>query len=191
MSLGVIMTRINVPEYKTFENIKKINENGEEFWYARELQVVLEYKQWRRFSEVIDKARLACRNSGYGVKEHFADVGKTIKMPKTATKLVIDYKLTRYACCLIVQNGDPEKDVVALGKHILLFKLATNLFRITQTESKLKRENIKSVNKANNTHYTVGKEVRTVIKKIGGTMPEELPTPEKSIEEIERKEIKN
>lgn len=185
------MTRINVPEYKTFENIKKINENGEEFWYARELQVVLEYKQWRRFSEVIDKARLACRNSGYGVKEHFADVGKTIKMPKTATKLVIDYKLTRYACCLIVQNGDPEKDVVALGKHILLFKLATNLFRITQTESKLKRENIKSVNKANNTHYTVGKEVRAVIKKIGGTMPKELPTPEKSIEEIERKEIKN
>ena len=273
------MSNLNSEEYKTFESIKQIDENGEETWSARELQSALNYKQWRRFSEVIDKAKLSCKNSGISIDEHFADVGKTLDMPNSATRKIVDYNLSRYACYLIVQNGDPRKEVIARGQtyfaiqtrrqevadyfnhldennkrlvirgdvkqwnqllaevahnagvitneeyaifqnsgykglyggmtvadihfkkelaendKILDFmgseELAANLFRITQTESKLKRDHIKDVGKANSTHYTVGKEVRKAIENIGGTMPENLPTPEKSMSEIEREEIKN
>ena len=83
---------------KSFEKIKHIDENGMEFWYARELMIILEYEQWRRFESVIHKAQESCKNSGVTVIEHFADVGKTIKMPKGATKIISDYKLSRYAC---------------------------------------------------------------------------------------------
>ena len=92
-----------------FEDIKHIDENGVEFWYARELMIVLEYKQWRRFESVIEKAKIACENSGISSFEHFANVGKTIKMPKGAEKTIKDYELTRYACYLIAQNGDSRK----------------------------------------------------------------------------------
>jgi DNA-damage-inducible protein D len=272
------MSRINAEEYKTFEGIKQVDESGEEFWYARELAIVLEYTQWRNFSNVVDKAMIACKNSGYDLDYHFAEVSKMIIIGKGAHRSGIDFKLSRYACYLIVQNGDPRKEIIARGQtyfalqtrrqevadyfnqldednkrlvirgdvklwnqmlaeaahnagvmtneeysqfqnegykglydgmvvadihakkdlkkdeKILDFmgseELAANLFRITQTESKLKRENIKGVHKASRTHYSVGKEVRKAIENIGGTMPENLPTPSKNINEIEREEIK-
>ena len=255
-----------------FEDIKHIDENGVEFWYARELMIVLEYKQWRRFESVIEKAKIACENSGISSFEHFANVGKTIKMPKGAEKTIKDYELTRYACYLIAQNGDSRKKVIALaqtyfavqtrkqeiletkydflsedqkrlyqrnltrkGNYNLqkiassigvknmaefhnygykglyngetaddIFKrkglryredildnmiedeLIANLFRINQTKQKLIKDNIKGENNVKNTHYEVGRKVRKAIKDIGGTMPEDLPTPNKSIKQIEK-----
>ena len=115
----------NVPakySEQTFESIKHVNEYGEEYWLARELQPVLEYTQWRRFADVIERAKLACRNSGYNVEDHFADVGKTIEMPKNAHKIVPDYMLSRYACYLIVMNGDPRKEVIAVGQTYFAVK---------------------------------------------------------------------
>ena len=247
-----------------------------EYWEARELQKVLEYAQWRRFNELINKAMIACEMAKNKVSDHFAVDGKTIKMPKNATKEVVDYKLSRYACYLIVQNGNPRKKVIALGqtyfavqtrkmeiteeeysklsenekriytrinvnnKNKKLFytakksgvknfgkfnnygymglyngetakdiskrkklnekedilnwmgseELGANLFRITQTEAKLERDKINNENNACNTHYTVGKTVRKAIKELGGTMPEKLPTPKKSVSEIELEELK-
>lgn len=272
------MADINAPEYKSFEDIKLRRQDGSEFWNARELSVALEYAVWRNFSKVIDKAILACKNSGFDRDEHFVEVSKMIQMPNNAKKQVLDYELSRYACYLIVQNGDPRKEVIALGQtyfaiqtrrqevsdyfnqldednkrlvirgdvkqwnqmlaeaarnaglitneeyavfqnagykglyggfdvldiherkglgekdKVLDFmgseELAANLFRITQTESKLKRDNVQGASAANATHYTVGKEVRAAIERVGGTMPENLPTPEKSISQIEREQIK-
>ena len=103
-------------ENKTFDEIKHIDENGIEFWYARELQLVLEYKHWRRFEQVINKAKEACKNSDINAFEHFADVGKMIKKPKEAEKEIEDYKLTRYACYIITQNGDQRKETIALAQ---------------------------------------------------------------------------
>lgn len=263
---------------QTFENIKHINEYGQEYWLARELQPVLEYAQWRRFSEAIERAKLACQNSGVAVGEHFAEVGKTIRMPKGAHKDIPDYMLSRYACYLIVQNGDPRKQIIAVGQtyfavktrqqelidnyeeltedqkrlairqemkrhntaladaahdagviepkdyaifqnygymglygglkaqdikqrkglkpsqdildHMGSTELAANLFRATQTEEKLRRDNVKGKQNANRTHYNVGKKVRQTIEELGGTMPEDLPTPEKSIGQLEREQKK-
>ena len=257
-----------------FESIRHVNEYGQEFWYARELQVALEYKQWRRFSSVIDKAKEACTNSGNSVLEHFADVGKIVEAG-AASKDIGDIQLSRYACYLIVMNGDPRKEVIALGQtyfavktrqqelidnlsedrkrlairkemaehnkllvaaakdagvesnldyaifqnygyqglygglgakeiharkelkksqkipdHMGSTELAANLFRATQTEEKLRRENIQGKQAANNTHYEVGKKVRQTIAELGGTMPEDLPTPEKSIQQLEREQKK-
>ena len=255
-----------------FENIKHIDEFGNEFWYARELSKVLEYKDWRNFLKVLNKAKEACKNSGINVKEQLVDINKLSKRNNNALINIGDYKLSRYICYLIVQNADPSKEVVALGQTYFaiqtrkqeiteqeydtlsddekrfyqrrlikqgnytlqkvavlsgvknmgefhnagyrglyngetaddIFKrkklryredildnmgseeLAANLFRITQTESKLKRENISSENEANNTHYNIGKNIREVIAKNGGTMPEELPTPNKSLKELEK-----
>ncbi len=259
-----------------FESIRHTNEYGQEFWYARELQIALEYKEWRNFHKVIDKAMTACEGSENAVSEHFVDVTKTIDMPKNATKEIDDYELSRYACYLIVQNGDPRKKVIALGQSYFAIKtrqqelinnydalnedqkrlairkemkehnkllvaaakdagvqtgldyaifqnsgykglyggltakdikarkhldkkddildymgheeLAANLFRATQTEAKLRRENIQGKEKANQAHYEVGKEVRETIGRLGGTMPENLPTPEKSIKQIEKEQ---
>lgn len=265
------MDKIKNEEYKTFEDIKHINENGVEYWEARELQVVLEYSQWRRFEGVINKAIIACKNSNYEPSDHFATVGKIVKAGAT-TKKVDDFLLTRYACYLIVQNADPRKKVIAQGQtyfaiqtrkqeiteaeYLLLsedekriykrkqtkkknlnlyqaaknagvknydkftnfgykglyngetaddiFKrkklryredildnmgsveLSANEFRISQTEDKLKRDNVKTEREANKTHFAVGKAVREAIEKIGGTMPEDLPTPKKSISELEK-----
>lgn len=261
-----------------FDSIRHVDEYGQEFWYARELQVALEYKQWRRFYSVIEKAKEACANSGNNVFEHFADVGKTSPMPNGGEKEICDIELSRYACYLIVQNGDPRKKVIALGQTYFAVKtrqqelvdafedlsedakrlatrnemkrhnkslaeaanmagitdpkdyaifqnkgyqglygglgrkeiherkglkksqdildfmgsteLAANLFRATQTDEKIRREKIVGKAAANNTHYEVGKKVRQTIKELGGTMPEDLPTPEKSIRQIEREEKK-
>ena len=257
---------------KSFEDIKHIDENGVEFWYARELMPILQYSNWQNFEKIIDKAKISCKNSGISVFEHFIDVNKTIKMPKGAEKTILDYELTRYACYLIAQNGDSRKKVIALAQtyfavqtrkqeltekeysmltedekrfyqrnltrkgnyslnqaakkagvknfdkfHNSGYKglyngetaddiakrkglryredildnmgseeLAANLFRITQTESRLKKDNIKTEKEANSTHYEVGKKVRKAIADIGGTMPENLPTPKKSLKQLEK-----
>lgn len=257
-----------------FENIKKVNEYGAGFWYARELQEVLEYKRWDKFLNVIEKAKEACKNSNMDIDDHYSQVGIMIELGKTAQREIEDMILSRYACYLIVQNADPRKKVVALGQsyfavqtrkqeiqdnydqldeaakrlgirdelkihnkrlveaaknagvetsieyaifqdhgymglyggmrakdihankglkksqkildHMGSTELAANLFRATQTEEKLRRENAQGKLKANRTHYEVGSKVRQTIKELGGTMPEELPTPGKSIQQLER-----
>ncbi len=107
--------QINEVNYETFEGIKHVDELGNEYWLARELQIVLEYKRWDRFLNVITKALESCKNSGYDTVDHFSQVGKMINIAKTAVRNVVDYKLSRYACYLIVQNADSSKEVVALG----------------------------------------------------------------------------
>ena len=99
-----------------FEKIKHLDKNGVEFWYARDLQVVLEYKKWENFTKVIDRAKESCINSGFIISEHFENINKTIEIGSTTTREIEDIKLTRYACYLIVQNSDPRKSVVALGQ---------------------------------------------------------------------------
>lgn len=256
----------------TFENIKHIDENGVEFWNARELQTILEYMEWRNFNQVIDKAKIACENSGKRVVANFVDVNKTVQL-NFGTREIVDIKLSRYACYLIVQNGDPRKEVIALGQsyfaiktrqqelnddfnqltedqkriairdeikhhnkslsesagnagvknfgrfhnsgykglyggltmqdihnlkelnegeHILDFmgsaELAANLFRATQTDEVLRRRNIKGEDLANDTHFNVGRTIRNTMKELGTTMPENLPTPRESIQELKNKQ---
>ena len=272
------MSKLNAEEYKSFEDIKQTDEDGSEFWYARELADTLQYTEWRNFQKVIDRAMLACKNSGYDIDVCFVEVNKTSKMPNGGFKTIPDYKLTRYACYLIVQNGDPRKEVIALGQtyfaiqtrraevaeyfnqlnednkrlvirgdikqwnqmlaeaarnagvitdkefaefqnagymglygglsvvdihekkglkpkeKILDFmgstELIANLFRISQAEEKLKKDKIDNAQAANDTHFIVGAEVRDTIKRVGGTMPEDLPTPTRSITAIEREQLK-
>ena len=155
-------------ENQTFEDIKHIDKNEIEFWYARELQTVLEYTQWRRFENVINKSKLSCKNAGISEIEHFADVGKTIKMPKGAKRVARED---------ILDNMGSDE-------------LIANLFRISQTEQKLRKDNIQTENDANKTHYNIGKNIREVIEKNGGTMPEDLPTPKKSLKQLEREKNK-
>ncbi len=256
----------------TFENIKHIDENGIEFWYARELQTILEYAKWDNFLNVIDKAKIACENAGRRVATNFPEVSKIVKLP-LGEREIKDYKLSRYACYLIVQNGDPRKEVIALGQsyfaiktrqqelqddfdkltedqkriairdeikhhnkslseaagnagvknygrfhnsgykglyggltmqdihnnkeledgeHILDFmgsaELAANLFRATQTDEVLRRKNIKGEELANDTHFNVGRTIRNTMKELGTTMPENLPTPNESIQELKKKQ---
>ena len=258
-----------------FENIKHIDEYGNEYWYARELQKVLEYKEWRNFKIVIEKAKTSCENSKINTHDHFVELNKMIELGKTAKRKINDYKLSRYACYLIVQNGDPSKAVIALGQtyfaiqtrkqelleeynllpeddkrlknrkeirtgnrtlnrtainagvknldkfHNAGYKglyngetaddiakrkglryreeildnmgsdeLAANLFRISQTNQKLIRDNIQGEQESNDIHYEVGKKVRKAIADIGGTMPEDMPTPNRSLKELEKKKSK-
>ena len=128
----VILLNKEIYENKTFEAIKHIGENGIEYWYARELQLVLEYKQWRRFEQVIDKAKEACKNSDINLFEHFADVGKLSKRANNAEVTINDYKLTRYACYLIAQNGDPRKETIALAQTY--FAIQTRKQEISEKE---------------------------------------------------------
>ena len=128
-------------ENQTFESIKHIDENGFEYWYARELQKVLEYNKWENFEKVIAKAKTACKNTGISVIEHFPDVRKTIKMPKGAEKEINDYHLTRYACYLIAQNGDPRKEVIALAQTY--FAVQTRKQEITEKEYSMLTEDEK------------------------------------------------
>lgn len=271
------MSIILAPEYKTFEEIKHISYDGDEFWYAREFSETLGYVQWRNFVKVLERAILACTNSGYAVLDHFAEVSKIVLAGATSKKIK-DYKLSRYACYLIVQNGDPRKEVIALGQtyfaiqtrrqevadyfnqldednkrlvirgdikqwnqmlaeaahnagvisdleyaafqnsgymglyggmkvedihkkkglkpseKILDFmgstELIANLFRISQTEEKLKKDNSKTADSANEIHFIVGREVRGTIERVGGTMPENLPLPSKSISAVEKEQLR-
>lgn len=255
-----------------FETIKHIDEYGNEYWYARELMPLLEYTLWQRFSNTIKKAIENCENSKNSVSNHFIRADKMVAIGSNTTRNITDYKLTRYACYLIVLNCDPRKKVIALAKtyfaiqtrkqelleqdynllsedekrlyqrtltrrgnynlnhtamkcgvknfdrfHNFGYKglyngetaddiarrkdlkyreeildnmgsveLAANLFRITQTEEQLRNTNIVGENNANKTHYKMGKDVRKFIEKHGGTMPEKLPKPGKSLKELEK-----
>ena len=255
-----------------FEGVKHIDDNGNEYWYARELQKILGYNQWRSINELIERAKVACIESKNNVDDHFAVQRKMINLAKGAIRKVIDYKLSRYACYLIVMNGNPKKEIIALAQnyfaiqtrkqelledeHINLtadekrlyqrnqirkgnynlnktavnsgvkdlarfhnagykglyngetaddiFKrkklryredildnmgseeLADNIFRIAQTDAKLKRDNVDNEYTANAVHFEVGKKVRNTIKELGGTMPEDLPTLDKSLKELEK-----
>lgn len=263
-----------------FESIKHVDENGVEYWTSRSLWKILEYTEYRHFLPVIEKAKLACENSGQKVEDHFEDILEMVAIGSGALRPIDSIKLSRYACYLIVQNADPSKTIVAQGQtyfaiqtriaevqqmkeyqeltseeekrlflrsellqhnsqlasaakdagvidsrdyaifqnygyqglyggmtakdiharkglkksqkildHMGSTELAANLFRATQTEEKLKRENIKGKQKANMTHYEVGAKVRQTIKELGGTMPENLPV-EESIKLVEKKKQK-
>ena len=261
---------------KSFENIKHIDENGVEFWYARELMPVLQYSNWQNFKKIINKAKISCQNSDISILDHFIDVSKMVQIGSGAYREQVDYKLTRYACYLIAQNGDNRKKVIALAQtyfavqtrkqeinekeysmltedekrfyqrdltkkgnyslnqtaknagvinfdkfHNAGYKglyngetaddiakrkklryredildnmgsdeLIANLFRISQTEQRLKRDNIQNEKEANKTHYNIGKNIREVIAKNGGTMSEDLPTPKKSLKQLEKENKK-
>ncbi len=140
-----------------FETIKPIDENGNEYWYARELMPLLEYSKWERFNNIINNAKRSCVKSGYNVTDHFPEVGKMVEIGSKTKRNIIEYKLSRYACYLIAQ-----------------------------TDAKLKRDNVDNEYNANSIDYEVGKIVRKVIKEAGGTMLEDLPTPNRSIKEIEK-----
>ena len=270
------MKELIADEYKRFEEIKQIRQDGSEFWSARELSTALDYTKWENFTKVIGRAMIACENSVHNVTDDFPEVRKIVNAGITS-KPVKDYELTRYACYLIVQNGDPRKEVIALGQtyfaiqtyrqevadhfnqldedrrrlvvrgdikqwnqllaetahdagvitneEFAIFQnagymglyggmdvedihtkkglkvgqkildymgsteLIANLFRISQTEEKLRKDNVYGADEATGIHYNVGKEVRTAIEKIGGTMPEDLPTPEKSIQQVEQEQM--
>ena len=272
------MATLIATEYKQFEDIKHTDENGIEFWYARELSPVLDYTKWENFNKVIDKAMLSCQNSGFECADHFLEVRKMVQLGSGSERKVKDYELSRYACYLIVQNGDPRKETIALGQtyfaiqtrrqeiadafneldedqkrlvirgevtswnamlaeaanqagitdqleyaqfqnagymglyggltaadihkrkkpkksekildHMGSEELGANLFRITQTEAKLRREQPQGLEMASGIHYQVGQTVREAIAKNEGTMPEDLPTPEKSIAEIGKEQLK-
>lgn len=271
------MNDIETYKEKTFDDIKHLDELGNEYWEAREFMLVLGYSKWGNFNKVIDKAKISCNISNNNVSEHFADAGKVLEVGNNAKMKVTDFHLSRYACYLIVQNADPRKKAVALGqtyfavqtrrmeitqeeysklsedekrlytrinvknKNKYLFdtaknagvtsygkfndygykglyngesakqiakrkgidpdkedildymgstELAANLFRITQTDEVLKNKQVDNEDDACKTHHAVGQAVRQTIKKIGGTMPEKLPTPEKSIKELEKEELK-
>jgi DNA-damage-inducible protein D len=294
---------------KKFEDIKHLDEYGNEYWLARELQNVLGYAKWQRFCDAIDRARLSCKLNEQDPDYHFVETIKTTEIGgrtkkiqgkleltdagkfyskqekleltdagKTRKREISDYRLTRFACYLIVMNGDPRKEPIAHGqmyfaiktrqqeiqelyerlgedgkrlflrgdikqKNMLLYEaakqagvqtiyeyasftdkgymglyggltardiarkkgigknqeildymgseeLGANLFRITQTEGRLKKDKVTNKNVAGRIHYQVGKEVRGAIERIGGTMPENLHTPEKSIPQLQREQMK-
>ena len=254
-----------------FESIRHVDDEGNEYWYARELQQILGYKEWRYFSVVIEKAQIACSQSNNNINSHFGVNTKIVSAGK-ATKPIIDYILSRYACYLIVQNANPKYEAVSLGQtyfavqtrkmelteeeygrltedekrlyrrrqtkdgNKILYKIAkekgvknfdkftnagykglyngetandiakrkglryredildnmgsvelgANIFRITQTEALLEKQEEPNEIIATNTHYKVGKTVRKAIEDLGGTMPEDLPTLDKSLKEFEK-----
>ena len=259
---------------ETFESLRQTDAEGNEFWIARQLAKVLEYSEYRHFQPVIERAKEACRNSGHAIEDHFEDVLDMVDIGSGAKRQIADIRLSRYACYLIVQNGDPAKPVIANGQsyfalqtrrqelsdnealtrlsendkrllaraelaehnkhlaaaakdagvetpldyavfqdhgykglyggrgakdihaikglkksqkildHMGSTELAANLFRATQTEEKLRRDQVRGKQKANRTHFEVGAKVRQTISELGGTLPEALPTPDKSILQI-------
>jgi DNA-damage-inducible protein D len=271
------MTNKHISEqhHATFDSIRQQDETGQEYWSARNLAPLLEYQDWRNFMQVVDKAKKACENSGRTIEDHFGDTTKMVEIGSGAKRELPDVRLSRYACYLVVQNGDPAKPVIANGQtyfamqtrrqeladdehfarlsendkrlaarneltnhnkdlaaaakeagvetpldyaifqdhgykglygglgakdihahkglkkshkildHMGSTELAANLFRATQTEEKLKRDQVHGKQQANQTHHQVGKKVRQTIQELGGTMPEALPTPETSIKQIE------
>jgi DNA-damage-inducible protein D len=260
--------------HSPFERIRKVNETGNEYWESRDLAEVLEYTQYRNFEAVIEKAKLACFNSGHRIEDHFADVSKMIEIGKGGRREIDVTLLSRYAGYLVIQNADPGKEIVAQGQtyfaiqtrrqeladehieenrrivlreevrrhnvhladaakdagviepidyaifqnhgymglygglkqedihrrkglkksqkildHMGSTELAANLFRATQAEEKLRREEVRGKDDANRTHREVGAKVRQTIRELGGTMPEKLPVAE-SIRKIEAKQRK-
>lgn len=116
------MNELKIQQKKLFDDLRHFDENGNEFWLARELQEALQYKEWRNFQKVISTAQIACKISQQDIIYHFVEVNKMIAMPKGASKKIPDYKLTRYACYLIVMNGDPRKEVIAWGQTYFAVK---------------------------------------------------------------------
>ena len=272
------MSNLIAKEYQGFEQIKQTDELGNEYWFARELAPVLEYTKWENFKKVIDRAMLACRNSGFNVSDQFPEVRKLIEHGKGGKRQLIDYKLSRYACYLIVQNGDPRKNIIATGQTYFAIQtrrqevadyfnqldednkrlvirgdikqwnqmlaeaahnarviteeefahfqnagymglyggetvqdihqrkrlspkqkildymnsqeLIANLFRISLAEEKIRVQQIQGVTEASATHNQVGQEVRRTIERVGGILPENQPTPDKSIEEVQKEQLK-
>lgn len=269
----------NTPHVSPFDAIRRVDEQGNDYWSARDLSKLLGYGEYRFFKNAIQKAEEACKQSGQAVADHFVHTHGMIGLGKGAKRKVDDVHLTRYACYLLIENADPEKPIVALGqtyfavqtrrqeladelaalpeeqkrlilrsemaifnqqlneaaqragvmtpedfatftdhgyiglygglrendiharkgltsqKHKILDymgseELGANIFRATQTDAKIRREGIRGKEKANRTHYQVGKKVRQTIQELGGTMPEDLPTPEKSIQELQHEEQK-
>jgi len=267
--------RMAEQHHKTFESIRQFAEEEGEYWQARDLQPLLEYAAWDKFKRVIEKAMEACRQSAHAVDDHFSQTVKMVDIGSGAKREIEDYRLSRYACYLIVQNGDSSKPVIANGQtyfamqtrrqelrdnaafgklsedekrvairnelaehnkylaaaakdagvetpldyaifqdhgykglyggrgakdihaikglkksqkildHMGSTELAANLFRATQTEEKLRRDMVSGKQRANQTHYEVGKKVRQTIAELGGTMPEALPIPEASVKQLE------
>lgn len=266
---------INQLHHQTFESMRKTDKRENEYWLSRDLCEVLDYSEYRRFESVIERAKEACKNSGHSTKDHFRNVTEEASVGSGATRKISNIRLSRYACYLVVQNGDPSKPVIANGQtyfaiqarrqelqdanfaqldenerrialrneitehnkrlsstakgagvdtpldyaifqdhgykglyggltnkdiqtnkglnksekildHMGSAELAANYFRVTQTEEKLRRENIKGKTSANQTHYNVGAKVRSTIEEIGGTMPEALPTPKMSMKQLEK-----
>jgi DNA-damage-inducible protein D len=261
-----------------FEQIRLENESGAEYWSARDLAKVLGYSKWEKFRNAIDRAEVACENSGQSVDDHFLHTTRTSTFGKGGQREIEDVHMSRYGCYLLVQNADPSKPAVAVGQtyfavqtrrqeqadqlaglteeqrrlylrgeisvynrrlaeaanmagvlepvdfaiftdhgymglygglksrdiqkrkglkpsehildHMSGTELAANLFRVTQTEDKLRREGVQGKAQANQTHYDVGRKVRQTIQELGGTPPEELPTPEESIQKLRRREDK-
>lgn len=111
-----MIEEINILQ-NTFNQIVQHDfEANVEFWYARDLQTLLGYKEWRNFETAIDRAKQSCETSGFQCTDHFVEINKTIQLPKGATREISDYKLTRYACYLIAQNGDPKKREIAFAQ---------------------------------------------------------------------------
>ena len=135
-------TEITTYSEQTFESIKHINEDNQEYWLARELQTILDYSQWRNFKEAIERAKLACKNSGFEPEDHFADVSKMVELGSGAERKIDDYMLSRYACYLIVMNGDPRKEVIAVGQSYFAVKtrqqeLIENYEELTEDQKRL------------------------------------------------------
>ena len=116
------MNELEVQQKKLFDDLRHFDENGDEFWFARELQEALQYKEWRNFQKVISTAQVACKISQQEVGYHFVEVNKMVEIGSGAKRKQIDYKLSRYACYLIVMNGDPRKEVIAWGQTYFAVK---------------------------------------------------------------------
>ena len=268
-------TSVSTQHHATFEGLRQVDEDGNEYWMARPLGKVLDYSEYRHFLPVVNRAREACQNSGQRVEDHFEDVLEMVEIGSSARRPLPNVRLSRYACYLIVQNGDPSKPVIANGQtyfaiqtrrqeladdahfsrlsedekrlairnelaahnkylaaaakgagvdtpmdyaifqdhgyrglygglsakdiharkglkksqkildHMGSTELAANLFRATQAEEKLRRDKVKGAQQANRVHHDVGRAVRKTIDDLGGTMPENLPTPDESIQQLE------
>ena len=142
------MNDINLYTEKIFENIKHIDDNGVEYWYARELNKVLEYSEYRKFLPIIKKAITSCENSKQNIKDHFAQVAGMVSIGSNAKRKVKDYKLSRYACYLIVQNADSSKEIVALGQTYFAIQtrrqelMGKEYSMLTEDEKRLYQRNL-------------------------------------------------